>query len=85
MDSLDMFICATMNATATVCAVRSRDTERMGLPMPSHCTPEERFWSNTLKTSGCWLWQGKRDRKGYGVFSLKNCQLRAHRVAYEFR
>jgi hypothetical protein len=48
MDSLGLLICATMNATATVGAVRSRDTERMGLPMPLHSTPEERFWSNTL-------------------------------------
>jgi hypothetical protein len=41
-----------------------------------------RFWSHVDKSSsanGCWLWNGNKDRKGYGRFG----QERAHRVAFE--
>nr|WTB35078.1 HNH endonuclease [Streptomyces sp. NBC_00830] len=43
---------------------------------------EQRFWSYVSKTeNGCWPWQGALDQ-GYGSFSLKGTNLRAHRVAY---
>lgn len=36
--------------------------------------------------SGCWLWDGSRDSKGYGQYRdpETNRNLRAHRVCYEF-
>lgn len=35
--------------------------------------------------SGCWLWDGSTDSKGYGQFRdpISNKNLRAHRVSYE--
>lgn len=33
--------------------------------------------------SGCWLWAGAWDNKGYGIFSSQGKSLRAHRVSYE--
>lgn len=44
----------------------------------------DRFWAFVLKADGCWIWQGGRDRKGYGHFTLPDKQQRqAHRLAYE--
>lgn len=45
----------------------------------------DRFWSKVEKTDGCWLWQGAKDRKGYGVVGLGGRTdgiARAHRVAW---
>ena len=50
--------------------------------------PKTRFFFTVEKQeSGCWLWKGKIDRKGYGVFSMvgdkgKSHQYRAHRISY---
>ncbi len=34
--------------------------------------------------SGCWLWTGKRNARGYGVIQIDNGRFRvAHRVGYE--
>lgn len=33
--------------------------------------------------TGCWLWLGYVDKIGYGVFSIKSLNYKAHRVAYE--
>lgn len=33
--------------------------------------------------SGCWIWQGARDRKGYGQMGFRSTQYRAHRAYYE--
>lgn len=35
------------------------------------------------KETGCWLWKGYTDPKGYGIFSLRGKQYRAHRFNYE--
>ncbi len=49
--------------------------------MDPHCFLEKRFWSHVTKTpDGCWLWNGAKDRHGYGKF-LTNSPL-AHRIAY---
>jgi hypothetical protein len=48
----------------------------------------ERFWSRVDQTdpSGCWLWTGHRNQKGYGTIAIltsKLYQVRAHRLAWE--
>ena len=48
-------------------------------------TPLERFWTKFQKMpSGCWEWQGYRDRDGYGQFNVYRRQrMQAHRYSYE--
>lgn len=59
----------------------------MRLPHPPiHPTAADRqkFMRRVLvAASGCWLWQGPRDAKGYGHYSIGRRSYRAHRVAYE--
>jgi hypothetical protein len=43
----------------------------------------ERFWQKVEKTETCWNWTGCKHEKGYGLFSVKNRNRRAHRVSYE--
>ncbi len=43
---------------------------------------EERFWAYTAKSSGCWLWIGTRDRRGYGRLMLKGVPLLASRLSW---
>ena len=42
-----------------------------------------RFLSKIEFTDNCWLWQGSISRTKYGVFSLNNKMLYAHRLSYE--
>jgi hypothetical protein len=46
-------------------------------------TMEERFWAYTFPepNSGCWLWTGRLDVFGYGVFQHGSKRLRATHVA----
>ena len=85
MGSLDMLICATMSATATVLAVRSHGTNRKDLSMLPHLTPEERFWAKVTKTPYCWIWPGPSNNSGYGTFTPngRRSTRGAHRYAYE--
>lgn len=46
---------------------------------------EARFWSRVKETAGCWLWQGRIGRAGYGLFDCHHREYRAHRLAYELR
>ena len=46
---------------------------------------DERFeakWTPEPNT-GCWLWTGATDRKGYGQFRSKGAHVKAHRWSYE--
>ena len=43
----------------------------------------QRFYSKVNKTSHCWLWIAHRDKDGYGIFSIKHQNQRAHRIAYK--
>lgn len=47
--------------------------------------PEERFWAKVERggPNECWLWQGGKDRDGYGSFTERYVVFRAHRYAYE--
>lgn len=56
-------------------------------------TTEQRFWLKVNKSGdipaaaphleACWLWTGKINDSGYGVFSMKNKHVRAHRISWE--
>ncbi len=48
-------------------------------------TPEERFKAlYRIDESGCWLWIGVTDKRGYGLFHVagKRLKMFAHRFAY---
>jgi len=47
-------------------------------------SPKKRIWlcSEVDPETGCWIWQKGKDKDGYGQFSFKNRNYRAHRVAY---
>jgi len=49
-----------------------------------HMTREELF-DRTIPepNSGCWFWDGKCDRAGYGVVATRPRHLSAHRLAYQ--
>jgi hypothetical protein len=42
-----------------------------------------RFWSKVDKTGECWLWTASTSRLGYGMFSVGDRMIGAHRIAYE--
>lgn len=47
-----------------------------------------RFWGFVGGSGECWLWTGRKDKDGYGVFNDLSWRenkrpLRAHRVAFE--
>ena len=74
-------------------AVRQRCGNRMCVnpkhlfmgPAQRRCrSSTERFWEKVNKTEGCWLWQGCRDKKGYGHFRVADgVYMLAHRFAYQ--
>jgi len=42
------------------------------------------FWSMVLRTDGCWIWQGARNERGYGVYRRSDGRrVYAHRYAFE--
>lgn len=47
--------------------------------------PEERFWPKVTFTDSCWLWNGARTDREYGLFRLVRPKrmIGAHRFAYE--
>lgn len=51
---------------------------------PSHRTEtiESRFWRRVDKTDTCWLWNGSRRKKDYGVFNYPGGGM-AYRYSYE--
>lgn len=73
----------------TACYTRARrgiDPEkRPRRKVPKEATDEERLRSYgwTVTENGCWEWDGRVDKKGYGVLSLHaQRQVFAHRTAY---
>jgi hypothetical protein len=58
---------------------------RLRKPVPTAL----RFWPRVNKTDDCWLWTGRVNKKGYGVFDRREAGERrsyarlAHRIAWE--
>ena len=43
----------------------------------------EAFIKNVRKTDTCWIWIGCKDFGGYGRFTFKKKEMKAHRASYE--
>ena len=43
---------------------------------------EEKFWSKVEKTNKCWLWNGVKNRGGYGILNYKRKSTCAHRFSF---
>jgi hypothetical protein len=41
----------------------------------------ERFNAKWIRVGDCMVWQGNKDRDGYGVFAFRRASRKAHRVA----
>lgn len=46
-------------------------------------TVQERFEAKFTKTEGCWEWNARKDRGGYGRLRVAERTQKAHRVAYQ--
>lgn len=49
--------------------------------MPVRAT-SDRFWDKVHKSDGCWTWEGRHQRIGYGIFWIDSNPYLAHRVSY---
>lgn len=56
-------------------------------PLPSLTSREvTRFWSNVDKQGACWVWEGKTNNQGYGVFRVGHSdEFLAHRIGYKLQ
>jgi Mor family transcriptional regulator len=56
--------------------------------IPDTTDESERFWHFVQKSDECWLWQGRKNWAGYGLYLPVGCKKnqvqRAHRFIYEF-
>lgn len=52
------------------------------LTLRTHNDDVTRFWEKVEKTSLCWIWKGHLQR-GYGVFSVNQNPVLAHRYSWE--
>lgn len=43
----------------------------------------DKFWRKVERTPTCWLWNGPKNKSGYGYFSFGKQFKRAHRLSYE--
>ena len=43
---------------------------------------QDHFWERVEKTQSCWLWRGRLNSAGYGMFGYECQQWRAHRLSY---
>lgn len=51
--------------------------------MPKRAPLSERLWRRTLKSDGCWIWQGCKTKQGYGYLGQSGSKnISAHRAAW---
>jgi len=43
---------------------------------------EKKFWSKVEKTDECWLWNGVKNRGGYGILNYEGKSTLAHRFSF---
>lgn len=44
--------------------------------------PLHNLYEHIFLTDSCWLWTGSMDKDGYGIFTIKQKKLPAHRASY---
>lgn len=45
-------------------------------------TPEQCFWEKVIKTQACWIWSGAKNKRGYGIITIRRKAINAHRFSY---
>ena len=60
---------------------RVHKPNRTRLPVTERVSAK--FFANVDRSGDCWLWTGKTDKDGYGLFYADGGDFRAHRAAYE--
>ena len=76
---------AFARALCSSCYYKARKNKALPPKLPRRTTKIEVFWSLVTKsdaTNGCWLWSGGRNPQGYGILSVGNKTMTAHRVAW---
>jgi hypothetical protein len=68
---------------STTCNLRANGAARSAQMFGAFWTRIARCQHEWLCLYCCWLWQGGVNQQGYGRFSLKGRQYKAHRVAWE--
>ncbi|MFI6033013.1 HNH endonuclease signature motif containing protein [Streptomyces sp. NPDC051315] len=67
-----------------LCTAHYRRVQRKGyLDLEPVLSVRERLQAGHVKRGGCWIWQGRTGKNGYGRISLNDTLHYAHRVAYE--
>lgn len=61
---------------------RQRKGRDMSMPFRILGDDRARFWQRVDKTGDCWIWTGRTRDDGYGIFTIGNRSLRAHRVSF---
>jgi len=46
---------------------------------------EDRFWDRVKKSDGCWEWQGRIEKNGYGSWGFYSRTWRTHRLSWTLR
>jgi hypothetical protein len=82
IDALAQAFARTITGELGKAGARIRPPPRVAALEPQRI--EKRFWSYVDKNGpdGCWLWRGTA-RQGYGIFRVRNREVKAHRYAYE--
>ena len=68
-----------------LCCTHRRQQARGIAPQPirPRTTPEDRYHSAVVQAPGCWHWSGRINHAGYGVMTIENRNVLAHRFSYE--
>lgn len=76
--------CGARLVARGMCSRHYQSARSGGMATLTPKTLEERFWEKVDKTAACWLWNGYRDRNGYGQVRVNRRTLKyAHRVSFE--
>lgn len=70
------------NRMRTFCSKKCRDARPCARIKRPKMAADERFWSKVSKGDGCWEWQAGRLPTGYGRFSDKGVEYKAHRFSW---
>ena len=85
--------CKSVHYGKTFCARHYRHFLYHGNPIAKahksddgHYAPKDpaiRLWKRVVKSETCWIWNGYKDRDGYGTLKINKRNVFVHRFAYE--